>query len=161
MKLRLALCFTLLALPAMSQEAPSFTPEDEATMQQCFEAVRDIADGSSTQADCIGTATNICQGSPEGSSTPGIADCNRRETSWWDAQLNFYYEELQAKLAPDVFQSLRDAQRTWLAYRDAKCKFVYELWRDGTIRSAMQSFCILEETAHRSIELGAALDPQG
>jgi len=152
-----------LAMPAFGQDAPSFTPDDETAMQQCFEAARDIAaNGDDTagtsQADCIAVASNACQGEPGGSSTPGITDCNNREASWWDAQLNFYYEELKAKLEPDVFDSLKTAQRAWLAYREATCNFSYELWRDGTIRSVAYSSCMLEETARRSIALGEALN---
>ena len=146
----------------MAQET-AYTSEDETALQQCVETVNDINSAgeegeSASLTECIGIASNTCQDAPDGASTQGIVACNQREQSWWDMQLNLYYDELKADLESDVFDSLQQAQRAWLTYRDAKCTFVYELWRDGSIRSVVQSSCMLDTTATRAIELGEALD---
>jgi uncharacterized protein YecT (DUF1311 family) len=75
-------------------------------------------------------------------------------------QLNSNYADLQSSLEPDVFDSLKSAQRAWLKYRDAKCAFVDALWQGGTIRQVMSSSCMMDATATRAIELGDALGGQ-
>jgi uncharacterized protein YecT (DUF1311 family) len=165
MKLLLAAALTLACLgPAVAQE-PSYTSEDETTLQQCVETVNDIngdddPTDSAKMSNCIGTASNLCQEAPGGASTPGIVACNQREQAWWDQYLNSNYADLQSSLEPAVFDSLKTAQRAWLKYRDAKCAFVDALWSGGTIRAVMASSCMMDATATRAIELGEALSGQ-
>ena len=159
--LLLAATLALLAMPASAQDEVRFTSEDEQTMQQCFEAVNDTiasGDDSVSLRDCIGSASNICQTAPGGGSTVGMVDCSRREQSWWDGQLNSYYGELETALEPGVFASLRKAQKIWIAYRDAKCDFTYQLWSEGTISQVFLAYCLMDTTAERAIELSQALD---
>lgn len=161
MKLLLAGLFALaLATPATAQET-GYMPEDETALQQCVEAVNDTNTAENTDTaslhDCIGAATNLCQAIPGGDSTQGMADCNRREQAWWDMTLNGYYGDLKGTLEPDVQESLKLAQRAWITYRDAKCKFTYDLWADGTISVVFYSYCMMETTATRAIELGDML----
>jgi uncharacterized protein YecT (DUF1311 family) len=165
MKFLLAAALTLACLaPAMAQE-PSYTSDDETTLQQCIETVNDIngdddATDSAKMSDCIGTASNLCQEAPGGSSTMGMVECNQREQAWWDEYLNSNYDSLQSSLEPAVFDTLKTAQRAWLKYRDAKCAFVDALWQGGTIRQVMSSSCMMDATATRAIELGEALSGQ-
>jgi uncharacterized protein YecT (DUF1311 family) len=165
MKLLLAALMTIAGLsPALAQD-PAYTSDDEIALQQCIEAVNDTnssgdpADSASLR-DCIGAASGLCQEAPGGSSTLGMVACDQREQAWWDMTLNSNYAELQSSLEPDVFDSLKLAQRAWLKYRDAKCAFVGELWAGGTIASVMVSSCMMDATATRAIELGEALNPQ-
>ncbi len=156
-----ALLAILTTTPAFSQDA-AYTNDDEIAMQGCIEAVNDInssSDGAETASftQCIGTASNLCQEQPDGASTLGIVACNQREQAWWDQWLNDTYNQLKDTLAADVFASLKAAQRAWLPYRDAKCAFVYEIWKDGTIRNVLASSCLLDETAHRATDLANAI----
>ena len=166
MKLLLAtcLCLPLACLAPAAAVEPAYTSDDEMTLQQCFEAVNDTNSAENTDTvslhDCIGAASGICQGIPGGDSTQGMVACNQREEAWWDAQLNTYYDQLQSNLEPDVAESLKLAQRAWLKYRDAKCTFVDQLWRDGTIHSVMASYCTMDATATRALELGDSLPGQ-
>ncbi|PYX91543.1 MAG: hypothetical protein DMG67_09820, partial [Acidobacteria bacterium] len=51
-----------------------------------------------------------------------------------DLQLNDTYQK-SLKTVEDSAQdgqNLRDAQRAWIAYRDAACKAEYDLWGGGT-----------------------------
>jgi uncharacterized protein YecT (DUF1311 family) len=161
MKLLLAGLLALaLAIPTAAQE-PAYTNDDEMALQQCFEAVNDTNSTDNTDTvslhDCIGAASGICQEVPGGDSTQGIAQCNQREQAWWDMMLNGYYADLQGTLEPKVLDSLKLAQRAWIKYRDAKCQFAYDLWADGTISVDVLSYCLMETTATRAIELGDAL----
>lgn len=49
-----------------------------------------------------------------------------------------------------VVASINAAQQQWIAYRDAHCRAVYDLWRDGTIRGAMMLGCQLQTTHERT-----------
>lgn len=165
MRFLLAAALALACLsPAVAQQ-PSYTSEDETTLQQCIETVNDINSSdeptdTASMHDCIGAASGICQQAPGGASTMGIVACNQREQAWWDQYLNSNYADLQSSLEAPVFDSLRTAQRAWLKYRDAKCAFVDALWQDGTIRQVMSSSCLMDATATRAIELGEALSGQ-
>ena len=53
----------------------------------------------------------------------------------------------------DLARQLRDAQRAWIAFRDADCGLVYAIWAGGSIRIIVAGNCHLDKTARRSIEL--------
>lgn len=146
------LLLLLLASPAAAEEAPSYTPEDASLMTACIERLSDGDSGDTRpQTECIGAASNACMENEEGGfTTVGMAACTARETAWWDSQLNAHYTSLEATLDADLFSALRDAQRAWIAYRDASCGFEYDLWSDGTIRSIVFAGCMLDLTARRA-----------
>lgn len=150
----------IASLPAAAQDTPTFTPEDAELMTACIDGLGDPAlseanpDEVRPQTNCIGAASNPCMENEEGGySTIGMAECVGRETNWWDSQLNVHYASLEETLDADLFASLRDAQRSWLAYRDASCGFEYELWSEGTIRTLVYASCILDSTAQRAYAL--------
>jgi uncharacterized protein YecT (DUF1311 family) len=161
MKLLLAGLFAIVLAASASAQDAAYTSDDETALQQCVEAVNDTNSAENTdtagQLDCIGAATGLCQSVPGGNSTQGMAECNRREQAWWDMTLNAHYGELQGTLEPDLLESLKLAQRAWIKYRDAKCQFAYDLWAEGTISLVVNSYCMMETTATRAIELGDAL----
>lgn len=106
---------------------------------------------------CIGQAASQCQNVPGGDTTVGMAECIVSETEIWDAMLNAEYKIARARLAEiggeDLQISLRDAQRAWIAFRDAECALQYDRWQGGTIRSIVYANCILEMTATRALML--------
>ncbi|MCD7060738.1 lysozyme inhibitor LprI family protein [Pelagibacterium xiamenense] len=143
-------------MPAAAQET-GFTPEDDKMLTECVENAG-ASGGESLAATCIGTVSELCQETPEGSTTIGIVECAARETSWWDKRLNDTYAAVLETLDADRTQSLRDAQRAWIAFRDAECAFAYDYWRDGTIRSVFGASCMLDLTARRAIDLSDILE---
>ncbi|WP_332711879.1 lysozyme inhibitor LprI family protein [Pelagibacterium mangrovi] len=150
----------IASVPAAAQDTPTFTPEDAELMTACIDGLADPElskanpDEVRPQTNCIGAASNPCMENEEGGySTIGMAECVGRETNWWDSQLNVHYASLEETLDADLFASLRDAQRSWLAYRDASCGFEYELWSEGTIRTLVYAGCILDSTAQRAYAL--------
>lgn len=153
MRIAASLSALLIVFPAGAQET-TFTPEDAKLMTECIEglaasnnAESDFADVQ-PQTQCIGAASNICMQTDY--STLGMTECMGRETDWWDSQLNVHYASLEESLEPSLFTSLQQAQRAWIAFRDASCGFEYELWSEGTIRSIVGASCMLELTAQRA-----------
>lgn len=58
-----------------------------------------------------------------GGVTSQMRDAQGRAHERWDAELNRVYTSLAASLEPEERTSLRDAQRAWLAFREAETKF--------------------------------------
>lgn len=119
--------------------------------------------GESEDANgCVGVASSTCMESePDGATTVGMVACTARETAWWDSQLNAHYSSLEVSLTAELATKLREAQRAWIAYRDAGCGFEYDLWSEGTIRSVVHAGCVLDETARRAQRLASYVDADG
>ena len=50
-------------------------------------------------------------------------------------------------------EALRDAQRAWIAFRDAECAMEYAAWGTGSIRSIAGADCMMSLTAERTVRL--------
>jgi uncharacterized protein YecT (DUF1311 family) len=120
---------------------------------------------------CIGQAATRCMDQPGGSSTVGMGFCLDRELGWWDAMLNDAYTQLrQAMQAADdglpanlaiQASSLRDMQRAWIDYRDARCGHEAALWQGGTGSGPAYLNCLMQETAEQALYLGALYSGEG
>ena len=146
----LTLAVALLVGPAMADE--------RAEVDECLlDAER--------PADCIGVTVSECVAQPGGDTTVGMVDCIAAETAAWDAILNEEYgatmEDFRQRdatgdiAAPDMTRAgtLRNAQRAWMAFRDAECRAQYAIWGGGTLRQVVGANCVFTETAERAIEL--------
>ena len=128
---------------------------DDAAVEACFEG----AAVGVTEPPCLGAAAGACQTRPGGASTIGIVECIVAETAAWDAILNREYRATREALTGtgaagiDVGSALLDAQRAWIAFRDAECALSYARWQDGTLRSVVGANCVLVMTAVRALEL--------
>ena len=107
--------------------------------------------------DCLGQAANKSQDQPGGSTTIGIAACVGLETDVWNAILNEEYGRRRQLFSNsgggDLTRSLRDAQRAWIAFRDADCALQYERWADDSFWSIAYANCLLKMTASRAVVL--------
>ena len=93
-----------------------------------------------------------CLDSPEGSSTAGMIDCIAAELKVQDASLNAAYKAALARLEADQKPQLQEAQRAWVAFRDADCRSLYHPdW--GTLSRVSANSCVLDRTIERTIEL--------
>ncbi len=85
----------------------------------------------------------------------GSADelaCLDAEFRRQDACLNRIYKMVRAKIQPSRRKALRDLQRRWIAYRDAKCTFFnHETSGSGGVMDVAQ--CLVDETIERTVEL--------
>lgn len=160
--IRPALAILLLALPAAAQSPdgqPADPAADPAAVRVCHEGAAPYDDAPA----CIGEAANACQDMPGGATTYGIVGCLASEDTTWDALLNEEYgllrDDLRAADARGTAQdmtradALRDAQRAWIAFRDADCSLALSIWHDGTIRGPVAAQCRLSHTARRALEL--------
>lgn len=161
--LRYGLLFALLASPVAAQDL-SFR------IDQTESCLWDSGHEGDKRA-CIGLAANACMEQPGGYSTVAMGFCLDRELVYWDSMLNESYGQLmQAMRAADAglpthlaiqASSLRDMQRAWIAYRDARCDHVASLWQGGTGASPAFLTCLLQETGEQALYLGALYSGEG
>lgn len=148
--------FATLTLPAPSRADDKGLAKIEACLAKTDEP-----------QSCIGTISNPCMETDEGQTDMGMTDCLSDEESAWDALLNARYKtalseakDMDKRLAEDgnfetgVADALVKAQRAWIAYRDAESDRLFELNKEGTIRTVVAASCMNDLTATRAIALG-------
>ena len=158
----------ILSLAVWALAAPVFATEHEvATYGAILDACYASAADSEGHTACIGKMAETCMAREEGGySTLGMTYCTAAETQVWDRFLNQEYASAMAGLkAMDTAEaqhypefakraeSLRTAQRAWIAFRDAECGLAYAMWGSGSMRNIAGVNCQLEMTAKRTIEL--------
>ena len=118
---------------------------------------------------CIGRAARACiQGAPDGETTVGMMFCLLAERDAWDEILNAEYARARAaaRTADQADRGaspqtavrgdlLLDAQRAWIAFRDANCASAYAVYGAGSMRQIAGAECQMRMTADRTIELRA------
>lgn len=140
---------------------------DAAPAQACREAAATAVPG--TSAACAGRAADACmQATPGGVSTAGMGGCLAAELDWWDAALNDAYVRLKpletgndtvlpSGMALRPSAALTDMQRSWIAFRDARCAYVHAQWGGGTGGGPAELACRLQVTAEQTLFLDARL----
>lgn len=137
-----------MAAPASAQELV-FWPDP---VLDCLDGTTDAA----TRHLCIGTAANLCMiDNPGGASTAGMGSCLDQERALWDARLNDVYGRLLGQFSerPDVQEELREMQRAWITYRDARCDFEFIQWNGGTGQGPALLACLMMATAEQTLVL--------
>lgn len=68
-----------------------------------------------------------------------------------DGDLNALYHQIRQRLSddPDTYRQLRDAQRHWIAFRDAECAFSASLVEGGSIYPMVLDGCLEGLTLQR------------
>ncbi len=127
-------------------------PLDQAQVQGCFQ--QNARAGGIP--DCVGDAAAACQAAhsqPE--TTLAISQCLMAETAIWDEILNREYKATRQHFGdrPALEDLLRDAQRGWIALRDADCSLAYDRFGGGSMRVIAAADCQLKHTALRSLQL--------
>jgi len=91
--------------------------------------------------------------------------CARREYEAADQRLNAQWRLTAAEMKrrdraqrpddgrPGYFAALLEAQRSWLAYRDAHCRTAGYYARGGSMEPMLVSFCLADLTAARTAQL--------
>ena len=122
------------------------SPAQLATFRTCLETNSD----QNIWRQCGDQIYNECNtksGSPD--TTYVMSMCLMRVNSAWDNSLNQIYRTTLAAQTPTARVSLRNAQRLWIASRDADCKAVYEANITGSIRSVSAASCQVNATRRR------------
>ncbi len=87
-------------------------------------------------------------------------DCAAREFKAADAALNAVYRQIVARLSSETEarQLLTAAQRAWVVFRDAECKFSASGVQGGSIQPMIFSMCQTDVTKARTEALRRYLD---
>ena len=124
---------------------------DANRVEACFAA----AGPGESAPQCLGQAAGACVEAGN-DTTLGTSTCIQSETAAWDVILNREYKAVRTTLKaqdPALADMLLQAQRAWIAYRDAECALEYGRWGGGSIRTIVGANCMMLETAERAIEL--------
>jgi uncharacterized protein YecT (DUF1311 family) len=70
-----------------------------------------------------------------------------------DRALNAQYKAASAKLSPASRLLLRNAQRSWIAFRDAQCKFEISGVQGGSAYLMVEANCLKELSQRRTRQL--------
>lgn len=153
----------LMASPLSAQEL-SFAPEPTET------CLHNTAHGGD-KSQCIGLAANQCMSRPDGQTTIGMGFCLDAELSHWDGILNSGYQQLRAAMQasdaelPETLaiqtDQLRDMQRAWMSFRDARCSFEAAQWQGGTGASPAYLACMMTMTGEQALYLMSVLSGEG
>lgn len=85
------------------------------------------------------------------STTVAIVQCVGGLVSEWDGRLNDAYWEAMSRMDGRRATKLRNAQRAWIAYRNANCDWYRA--GEGSIASIEANTCVYALTRDRTIEL--------
>ncbi len=79
-----------------------------------------------------------------------LNQCHQQAYAQADARLNAQFEQILGRLQEDVAatRDLRRAQRAWLAYRDAECRFASPV--QGSAAGMLLTQCLTRLTRQRS-----------
>lgn len=110
-----------------------------------FSSSADAQHGSSADAPC---RTRV--------STSDAVECLNSAAKKADAELNKTYGTILKFLPPDVRQSVVNAQRLWLRYRDASCAAERSLYGNGTASGPVYLACVEAATRQQTASLREA-----
>jgi uncharacterized protein YecT (DUF1311 family) len=157
----IALTMLALAAPAAAQYADAAADR----LRSCLGA----AENRAGETACIGDYAQECSATvEEGETTAGMSRCAAAEAEGWDRMLNETWAELivlarrraildeeAGEPAADLEGLLVEAQRAWIAFRDADCAQETAVWGTGSMRTVAGAWCQLERSAQRVFELRA------
>ena len=83
-------------------------------------------------------------------STVAIVNCVNAATKVWDRRLNNAYRAALAGVDAGQRTPLQVAQRLWIQYRDANCRFYAA--REGSLRDVEAAECMRSMTQQRACE---------
>lgn len=150
---RLTLAFAaLVPLGAAAQDLPATALADvENTVRACFAEYDPLGSGP----NCLGQGAQGCIAATD-ESTLSMVGCIGAETQVWDDLLNTEYKARRAEMLAQgegLSELLLDAQRAWIAFRDAECALEVARWGNGTLATVVGANCAMEMTATRATQL--------
>ena len=159
---RLTAVLVCLAFPAAADDVSDLAQRYGVHLEACHASA-----GVEALAGCKGKLAATCmETEPGGETTLGMVACTMAETRIWEDRLDAEYEaSRKLTLALDEAdradfpefasraETLLEAQRAWIAFRDAQCRLDYAMWGSGSMRQIAGASCQLEMTADRAIAL--------
>jgi len=106
-------------------------------------------------ADPTEVALARCLDDPANASTAGQTGCEGAAERAYDRRMNTAYAALLRALAPEAATRLRQAQRSWIAFRDADTRARSALFatRQGTMYVPMQAGSTTGVVRDRALQL--------
>lgn len=96
----------------------------------------------------------ILAGAPAAAQTQAATNASAaRDARAADQALNARYKAASARLSPASRLLLRNAQRSWIAFRDAQCTFETSGVRGGSAYPMVKASCLKELTQQRIRQL--------
>ena len=149
--------------PGVAAAQDKDVAKDRAALTVCLSAAKTAKRAAET---CIGSVQGPCLKAPGGETTVGMKECGGREIAAWDERLNAAYrivlagtlgkqETIRSGGAKKLTGAdiLRDAQRSWLTFRDKKCDAASLPMEGGTGAGLLSVDCYLQETARQALWL--------
>jgi uncharacterized protein YecT (DUF1311 family) len=143
----------LMSAPVVAQKEFEPTAAERKTIDDCID--KTAGDSELEQmSKCIGPIADPCVDAP-GANTFTIVACNMREQTIWDGRLNEWYGQAQSHLKDNTAAAtaLKDAQRAWIQFPDAKCGYWEKRYEAGTFASVATGNCTRIETRRRALEM--------
>lgn len=137
-------------LVAMLAFIPPAAADDVATINACLKTEHDA---NRSGRDCIGRISDHCLQLPGNESTTSMVQCVDTEADVWDGLLNGDYQRLLGALGDKAADSVRQAERAWIAARDADCRVPYDIYEGGSMARLDSANCVLDHTAERVLQL--------
>jgi uncharacterized protein YecT (DUF1311 family) len=109
---------------------------------------------AAARAEMFGKDYQPCGDRPD---TATITACIGNKARAWDRRLNTAYQALESTIDPEQREPLKAAQRLWIQYRDANCRFYAA--HSGSISSILAAECTRAMTQDRTLELEQAAKP--
>lgn len=81
------------------------------------------------KGDLIEAQLDACLGAPAGQTTAGMIDCSHKAYLAYDKRMNDVYQRIMHNADPQSRTLIRNAQRQWLAYREAQRQADNGPWR--------------------------------
>jgi uncharacterized protein YecT (DUF1311 family) len=79
-----------------------------------------VVTGPVAADDTIAAQADKCLSSPEGQTTAGMTECSHRAYIAYDKRMNEVYQRVLQSVDPKSRELIRQAQRRWLAFREAQ-----------------------------------------
>jgi uncharacterized protein YecT (DUF1311 family) len=140
----------LVSSSALAEDPFQPTPAERATIDNCLKRTEDKA-VLKQASECVGLIADPCADKD----TATAVACQERETRIWDDLLNKAFQDARAHLDAATGGALKDAQRAWIQFRDAKCAVSEKEYEESTMATILVADCKLTETGRRAIEMQA------
>lgn len=104
---------------------------------------------------CVGGSGMICRRMKE---TGATVACDATQQEVWQKLLDGWYNQALAKLSGNAKTALEAAQKSWKAYRSAKCGYWAVHYGTGNFHTLVAGDCLREATGLRAIEMHEVLN---
>lgn len=154
--LAIALAVPLAAAPVGAM------PADQADIDApALDACIAQAGGAEAAMSCVGTTRDACAAKlkttyKDVGEVHGEMPCLGAERDYWEGRLTDRYDRLMAieeGRAAERAEALRQAERAWIAFRDALCSYDRITNGHGTGGETAEPICLVRETARQSLIL--------